>query len=167
MSLATVIHTVDRIEGKLREGKDAWDAILATAAPVMLTGYPRPHALAAIEQLEASPRGWYGGMVVHLSGNGDALVGTILRAAAVRDGIAQVRTGGDLMADSSPEREEQESLLKSRSLWRAFGLENIAPSQPSGAASAAPPGVALLGWRRSLRCRNGGLPARLGRAPRS
>jgi len=144
MSLATVIHTVDRIEGRLREGKDAWDAILATAAPVMVTGYPRQRALAAIEQLEASPRGWYGGMVVQMSGNGDALVGTILRAAAVRDGIAQVRTGGDLMANSSPEREEQEWLLKSRSLWRAFGLENDAPPRPSGPANAAPPAVALL-----------------------
>ncbi len=38
-------------------------------------------------------------MVVQVAGNGDALVGTILRAAAVRDGVAQVRTGGDLLAD--------------------------------------------------------------------
>ena len=132
MSLATVIHAVDRLAGRLRPGCDAWDAIAATAAPVMVTGTPRASALAAIEQLEASPRGWYGGMVVQVAGAGDALVGTILRAAAVRDGVAQVRTGGDLLADSSPAREERESRLKTRSLWRAFGLE---PGGP-GAASA-------------------------------
>src|SRR5205814_4780233 len=33
MSLATVVHTVDRLDGQLREGADAWDAIAATAAP--------------------------------------------------------------------------------------------------------------------------------------
>ena len=123
MMLATVVHAVDRIEGQLLASCDAWDAIFATAAPVMVTGTPRAHALAAISEFEISPRGWYGGLVVQVASNGDALAGTLLRAAAVERGIAQVRTGGDLMADSSPEREEQESRLKTLSLWRAFGLE--------------------------------------------
>jgi isochorismate synthase EntC len=122
MSLSTVVHTVDRLAGRLREGVDAWDAILATAAPVMLTGTPRALALAAIEKLEAGSRGWYGGMMVRVGGDGSALAGTILRAAVIRDGVAEVRTGGDLMADSDPPREERESRLKAVSLWRALGL---------------------------------------------
>jgi len=137
MSLATVVHAVDRLQGQLRDGADAWDAIAATAAPVMVTGTPRRQALRAIGQLEASPRGWYGGLMVQVASNGDALVGTILRAAAVSNGVAEVRTGGDLMADSSPEREEQESQLKTRSLWRAFGLE------ASAARAVAQPEIAL------------------------
>ena len=123
MMLATVVHTVDRLEGQLLGTCDAWDAIFATAAPVMVTGTPRAPALAAIAEFERSPRGWYGGLVVQVASNGNALAGTLLRAAIVERGIAQVRTGGDLMADSSPEREEQESSLKALSLWRAFGLE--------------------------------------------
>lgn len=144
MSLATVVHAVDRLQGRLRPGADAWDAIAATAAPVMVTGTPRRGALEAIGQLEASPRGWYGGLVVQVAANGDALAGTILRAAAVSHGVAEVRTGGDLMADSSPEREEQESRLKTRSLWRAFGLE--AASDGAGAAdqAALPAAVRLV-----------------------
>lgn len=137
MSLATVVHAVDRLEGRLRDGADAWDAIVATAAPVMVTGTPRAEALRAISELEASPRGWYGGLMVQVASNGDALAGTILRAAAVRGDVAEVRTGGDLMADSSPEREEQESRLKTLSLWRAFGLESAA------ARAAAQQGIAL------------------------
>ena len=70
--------------GQLRAGCDAWDAILATTAPAMLTGTPRRHALAAIEALEASPRGWYGGLGLQVSADGDALVGTLLRAATLR-----------------------------------------------------------------------------------
>ena len=56
-------------------------------------------------------------------------VGTILRAAAHRDGIAEVRTGGDLLADSDPAREEHESRVKAVSLWRALGLSVAATLQ--------------------------------------
>ena len=136
MSLSTVVHAVDRLAGTLRAGQDAWSAIAATAAPVMVTGAPRALALQAIDALEASPRGWYGGLVVQVASNGDALVGTILRAAAVVHGVAEVRTGGDLMADSDPQREEQESRLKSRSLWRAFGLEDAPATQAAGEQAA-------------------------------
>ncbi len=144
MSLATVVHTVDRLQGTLREGADAWDAIAATTAPAMVTGTPRAPALAAIAQLEASPRDWYGGLAVQVRADGSALAGTILRAAVLRGGVAEVRTGGDLLADSVPEREEQESRLKAISLWRALGLEE-APDLTSRHAShaALPPAVSL------------------------
>lgn len=144
MSLATVVHAVDRVAGRLRAGCDAWDAIAATAAPVMLTGTPRDEALRAIAELEASPRGWYGGMVVLVGSDGAARVGTLLRAAAVRGDVAEVRTGGDLLADSSPGREEDESRLKTRSLWRAFGLEAAAGAAgPGQAASSRAPTSAV------------------------
>jgi anthranilate/para-aminobenzoate synthase component I len=146
MALATVVHTVDRLQGTLRAGVDAWDAVLATAAPVMLTGTPRQHALAAIARLEAGPRGWYGGMVVQVAADGGALVGTLLRAASLHDGIAEVRTGGDLMADSDPPREEHESRLKAISLWRALGLSDdaAAPAAPAQLATLAMPQAVAL-----------------------
>lgn len=147
MSLSTVVHTVDRLGGRLRATADAWDAILATAAPVMVTGTPRHLALAAIDLLEASPRGWYGGLMVLVRADGDALAGTLLRAAALHAGIAEVRTGGDLMADSNPEREENESRLKAISLWRALG---IAESPSPTARSPVPASVTRLPARIAL-----------------
>lgn len=144
MALSTVVHTVDRLRGHLRVGVDAWDAIVATAAPVMLTGTPRALALTAIAQLEGSPRGWYGGMMVRVAADGSALVGTILRAACIRHDVAEVRTGGDLMADSDPPREERESRLKAISLWRALGLEPPAMSAHVAAAAHEPMPVAAM-----------------------
>ncbi len=82
--------------------------------------------------------------MVQVASNGDALAGTILRAAAVRGGVAEVRTGGDLMADSSPEREEQESRLKTLSLWRAFGLESAAARAEVPQDIALPAAVHLV-----------------------
>ncbi|HZV93633.1 MAG TPA: chorismate-binding protein [Caldimonas sp.] len=136
MALATVVHTVDRLRGELRDGIDAWDAIVATAAPVMATGAPRRRALELIAAHEASPRGWYGGLVVEVGGDGSARVGTILRAAALRDGTVEVRTGGDLVRGSDPVREEHESRIKAVSLWRALGLPVDARLQASIAGDA-------------------------------
>ncbi|MBI3375031.1 MAG: chorismate-binding protein [Betaproteobacteria bacterium] len=141
MALATVVHTVDRLSGRVRAGADAWDAIVATAAPVMVTGTPRRLALAAIEEFEAGTRGWYGGLVVQVDASGNALAGTILRAAAIRDGVAEVRTGGDLMADSDPAREEHESRVKAVSLWRALGMP-VASDLQAGLAGATPTSLA-------------------------
>ena len=141
MALATVVHAVDHVHGRLRQGVDAWDAIVATAAPVMVTGTPRAAALAAIAAHEAGPRGWYGGLVVEVRGDGAARVGTILRAATVRDGVAEVRTGGDLVAGSDPAREELESRIKAVSLWRALGLAVDADLE-ARVAGGAPPAVA-------------------------
>ncbi len=96
MTLATVVHAVDHLRGRLREGVDAWDAIVATAAPVMVTGTPR----AAGAGGDRGARGRAARLVRRPGGRGAgerrARVGTILRAAAVRDGVAEVRTGGDL-----------------------------------------------------------------------
>ena len=139
MTLATVVHAVDHLHGRLRDGADAWDAIAATAAPVMVTGTPRAAALAAIARHEAGPRGWYGGLVVDVRGDGSARVGTILRAAAVRDGVAEVRTGGDLVAGSDPAREELESRIKAVSLWRALALPVDADLEARLAGGVAPP----------------------------
>ena len=161
MALATVVHTVDRFGGRLRDGADAWDAIVATAAPAMVTGTPRRLALAAIADLEAGPRGWYGGLAVQVAANGDALVGTILRAAAIRDGIAEVRTGGDLLADSEPAREEHESRVKAVSLWRALGLSVAAELQSAiagGADAASAQKVVSAATRRDRNCPPRALP---------
>ena len=182
MTLATVVHAVDHLHGRLRDGADAWDAIVATAAPVMLTGTPRPLALAAIAAHEAGSRGWYGGLVLEVRASGRARVGTMLRAAAVRDGVAEVRTGGDLLADSDPAREELESRIKAVSLWRALGLavaDDLQKTMAGGqAAPTAPPAPCRRRWRcttaatRSAprwrrRCRASVSPSMRRRRPRS
>ncbi len=143
MFLSTVVHTVDVLQGTVRAGAATWDLVLATTAPAMVTGTPRAAALRAIAEFEAGPRGWYGGMVLQMRANGDACVGTLLRAATVRDGVAEVRTGGDLLADSDPQREEAESRLKTRSLWRAFGLEPTPAAAQPAAQGGAQPGAAV------------------------
>lgn len=58
-----LIHTVDHVEGYLREGYDALDAFLVHTWAVTVSGAPKTWAIQFIENQEKSPRRWYGGAV--------------------------------------------------------------------------------------------------------
>ncbi|MCB1384039.1 MAG: anthranilate synthase, partial [Notoacmeibacter sp.] len=70
-----LIHTVDHIEGRLREDMDSFDAFLSHAWAVTVTGAPKLWAMRFIENHEKSPRAWYGGAVGMVNFNGDMNTG--------------------------------------------------------------------------------------------
>ncbi len=115
-----LIHTVDHIEGRLREGMDAFDAFLSHAWAVTVTGAPKLWAMRFIEQNEKSPRAWYGGAVGMVHFNGDLNTGLTLRTIRIKDGIAEVRAGATLLFDSVPEEEEAETELKASAMLSAI-----------------------------------------------
>ncbi|MEF2071799.1 anthranilate synthase [Consotaella aegiceratis] len=131
-----LIHTVDHIEGRLREGMDAFDAFLSHAWAVTVTGAPKLWAMRFIEQHEKSPRAWYGGAVGMIHFNGDMNTGLTLRTIRLKDGIAEVRAGATLLFDSNPEEEEAETELKASALLAAIreaGASNAAVAARTGA----------------------------------
>ncbi len=107
-----VIHTVDHVEGTLREGFDAVDAFLTHMWVVTVTGAPKLWAMNFIEQNEKSPRKWYAGAVGWFNFNGNTNTGLVLRTIRIESGIAEVRVGATLLYDSDPQAEEQETRLK-------------------------------------------------------
>ena len=113
-------HTVDHIEGRLREGMDAFDAFLSHAWAVTVTGAPKLWAMRFIEQNEKSPRAWYGGAIGMVHFNGDMNTGLTLRTIRIKDGIAEVRAGATLLFDSIPEEEEAETELKASAMLSAI-----------------------------------------------
>jgi anthranilate synthase len=115
-----LIHTVDHIEGRLREGMDAFDGFLSHAWAVTVTGAPKLWAMRFIEQNEKSPRAWYGGAIGMVNFNGDMNTGLTLRTIRIKEGIAQVRAGATLLFDSIPEEEEAETELKASALISAI-----------------------------------------------
>ena len=115
-----LIHTVDHIEGRLREGMDAFDAFLSHAWAVTVTGAPKLWAMRFIEQNEKSPRAWYGGAIGMVHFNGDLNTGLTLRTIRIKDGIAEVRAGATLLYDSDPQEEEAETELKASAMISAI-----------------------------------------------
>ena len=115
-----LIHTVDHIEGRLREEMDAFDGFLSHAWAVTVTGAPKLWAMRYIEENEKSPRAWYGGAVGVVHFNGDMNTGLTLRTVRIKDGVAEVRAGATLLYDSNPEEEEKETELKASAMLAAI-----------------------------------------------
>src|SRR5207244_2165423 len=115
-----LIHTVDHVEGRLREGFDALDAFLAHAWAVTVTGAPKTWAMQFIEDHERSPRAWYGGAVGLLGFDGNMNTGLTLRTVRVKEGIAEIRAGATLLYDSDPDEEERETHMKASAFLDAI-----------------------------------------------
>lgn len=128
---ARLIHTVDHVEGELAPEYDALDAFLTHTWAVTVTGAPKQSAIQFIEDHEKSPRFWYGGAIGCIGFNGDLNTGLTLRAARIKDGMAQVRVGATLLMDSDPEAEEAETRLKASAMLAAIRAEPLPEKRSS------------------------------------
>src|SRR5690606_5846505 len=116
---------------------DALDAFLSHAWAVTVTGAPKQAAIQFIEDHELSPRNWYGGALGCLNFNGDLNTGLTIRTMRIRAGIAEVRAGATLLADSDPVTEEAETRLKASALLAALEVpEHVIEQRNSTAAQA-------------------------------
>jgi len=111
-----LIHTVDHVEGYLREEFDALDAFLCHTWAVTVTGAPKTWAIQFVEDMERTPRCWYGGAVGLVGFDGSLNTGLTLRTVRVKDGIAEIRAGATLLFDSNPPAEELETELKASAI---------------------------------------------------
>ncbi|MBP0492348.1 anthranilate synthase component I [Roseomonas indoligenes] len=114
-----VMHISSEVQGRLRPGLTALDALMAGFPAGTLSGAPKVRAMGIIEELEPSRRGVYAGCFGYFGGDGgmDTCIG--LRMAVVKDGTMYVQAGAGVVADSDPASEEEETRQKARALFRA------------------------------------------------
>ncbi len=141
-SYAGLFHTVDHVEGTLEPGFDSLDAFLTHMWAVTVIGAPKKWAAQAVEDLEKSARGWYGGAVGMIAMNGDINTGITIRTAHLKDGWAHYSAGATLLYDSIPEAEEAETRLKATGFFRALGPP--APKVTKSKAQTPATGLKLL-----------------------
>ena len=114
-----VMHISSTVEGKLRPGLEALDALIAGFPAGTLSGAPKVRAMQIIEELEPSRRGLYAGCIGYFAANGEMDTCIGLRTALVKDGRMYVQAGVGVVADSDAEAEYMESVQKARALFRA------------------------------------------------
>ena len=114
-----VMHISSNVEGKLRAGCDALDALMAGFPAGTLTGAPKVRAMEIIEELEPEQRGVYAGCIGYFSANGEMDTCIGLRTAVVKDSVMYVQAGAGVVADSNPRAEHEECVFKARALFRA------------------------------------------------
>jgi anthranilate synthase component 1 len=114
-----VMHIVSNVEGKLKPGLDAIDALVGGFPAGTVSGAPKVRAMEIIDELEKEKRGIYAGAVGYFSASGAMDTCIALRTAVVKDGVMYVQAGGGVVADSDPEAEYQETVNKAKALFRA------------------------------------------------
>jgi anthranilate synthase component I len=114
-----VMHISSNVEGRLRPGLEALDALIAGFPAGTLTGAPKIRAMEIIDEVEPTRRATYAGCIGYFGANGamDTCIG--LRMAVVKDGQMHVQAGCGVVADSVPDLEYEETRHKARALFRA------------------------------------------------
>jgi anthranilate synthase component 1 len=115
-----VMHLVSNVEGKIRDGLDAIDALAAGLPAGTLSGAPKIRAMQLIDEFEKEKRGAvYAGAVGYFAADGSMDTCIVLRTAVVKDGVMYVQAGGGVVADSVPQLEYEETVNKAKALMSA------------------------------------------------
>ncbi len=135
-SYAHVHQLVSTVEGRLRPGLDALDAVAACFPAGSMTGAPKRRAIELLDGarglggpgghsgsgLERGPRGIYSGAFGYLGLDGGADLAMVIRSIVVDGARATVGAGGGVTALSEPNAEVAEMRLKAAALLRALGV---------------------------------------------
>ena len=117
-----VMHICSNVQGRLADGRTAFDALRATLPVGTVSGAPKVRAMEIIDEVEPTRRGPYAGAVgyVDFSGNMDTCIA--LRTLVIAGGKVYVQAGGGNVADSVPALEYEESMNKAKALLRAISI---------------------------------------------
>ena len=121
-SYADVHHLVSRVEGTLREDAGPVDVIRAMFPGGSITGAPKIRAVEIIDTLEPTRRGLYTGAIGYWDVGGACDFSIAIRTIVVEAGTASFHAGGGIVADSTPEGEYEETLVKARGMMRSLGV---------------------------------------------
>lgn len=133
-----VFHLVSQVEGELREGLTAMDALRATFPAGTMTGAPKVRAMEIIDELEPQRRAAYAGAIGYIAAGAQRMdLAITIRTCVIAGGIANVQAGAGIVHDSVPEREWEETENKARALLTAIGRARAASQ---GGPAAPEPG---------------------------
>lgn len=119
---STVFHLVSTVSGRLKEGVDPIDCLLATFPGGSITGAPKIRAMEIIEELESVKRSIYTGAIGYISFDGDMDTSIVIRTFVIKGKKIYFQVGGGIVADSDPEKEYDETLDKAKGLMQALGV---------------------------------------------
>ena len=111
-----VMHLVSHVEGRLRDGLDAFDLMRATFPAGTVSGAPKVKAMEIIEKLEGQRRGLYAGAIGYFSYDGSMDTCIAIRTMLMQHDTIHIQAGAGIVADSDPTREHEECLNKARAL---------------------------------------------------
>jgi len=115
-----VQHIVSHVQGELRPGLDALDALRCCHPAGTVSGAPKVRAMQIIDECEPVKRGPYAGAVGYLDFRGNLDTCIALRTAILTPGEVHVQAGAGVVADSIPAKEWEETIRKATATLQAI-----------------------------------------------
>ncbi|OGV40566.1 MAG: aminodeoxychorismate synthase, component I [Lentisphaerae bacterium GWF2_49_21] len=109
----TVHQMISEVTGRLKPDTCITDILSATFPPASITGAPKIRAMEIISGLETSPRKAYTGSIGCFMPDGDFCLNVAIRTFICSDKKTELGIGSGIVADSEPEKEWTECLMKS------------------------------------------------------
>ncbi|MGE0268465.1 MAG: anthranilate synthase component I family protein [Candidatus Omnitrophota bacterium] len=126
---STVFQTTSTIEGVLREDKDPFDVLSACFPGGSITGCPKIRAMNIIEELEPTRRSIYTGACGYIGFNRQMDFNILIRTILSHQDRFFVQVGGGIVAESTPDGEYAETLVKARAIQSCLkAVMNHAPN---------------------------------------
>ena len=114
-----VMHIVSNVQGRTRQEMSAMDTLRATFPAGTVSGAPKIRAMEIIDTLEPVKRGIYSGAIGYLGWHGNMDTAIAIRTAVIKDNTLHMQAGAGIVYDSVPRREWEETMSKSRAMFRA------------------------------------------------
>ena len=112
----TVFHAVATVAGRLRDEITFCDVLKALFPGGSITGAPKIRSMEIIDETEPTARGVYTGSIGFIGIDGSACLNIAIRTIIIKDQKAYAQAGGGIVADSDPEAEWAETIVKARAL---------------------------------------------------
>ncbi|WNF28023.1 anthranilate synthase component I family protein [Streptomyces sp. C11-1] len=123
-SFSHVFHLVSTVAGTLEERVDTWEAVRATFPAGTMTGAPKIRAMEIIDGLEREARGNYAGAVGLVDVRGWSELALCIRTVEYDGRRYTTQSSAGLVAQSLPESEWLETLVKmGAAYWALTGEE--------------------------------------------
>ncbi|MGA8987212.1 MAG: aminodeoxychorismate synthase component I [Aeromicrobium sp.] len=144
----SVWHLVSDVVGHLAHGVRDSELLRATFPPGSVTGAPKVRAMEIINTLEPTGREAYTGAIGHVSPAAGLELNVAIRTFEMSGDRIWLGVGGGVVADSTPDGEYAECLVKARPLIEAIGgtlaLTAVTPGVDEPWAPAAPVRMATV-----------------------
>ncbi|HEY7560925.1 MAG TPA: anthranilate synthase component I family protein [Gaiellaceae bacterium] len=127
-----VTHLVSEVAGELLPDRTGFDLLRACFPAGTVSGAPKVRAMQIISELEGYRRGPYAGAVGYALPDGTLDTCIAIRTVVLADGLARLRAGAGIVADSDPAAEHEECLRKLAALEAA-----LAEAEQNGVAAAS------------------------------
>jgi para-aminobenzoate synthetase component 1 len=112
----TVFQAIAVIQADVPSGTSNVDIIKAVFPGGSITGCPKIRAMQIIDDIEPTARGIYTGAIGYISFHDTMAMNVAIRTMVKKDNDLYFQAGGGIVAESDPEAEYEETLLKARAL---------------------------------------------------